>query len=74
MQVPETGEPDPVLAGALRVSEALEGGVTSLVGVWQKAPSQALARLHALAAADLVDDDQLGRPRADASVVPGWRC
>ncbi len=31
---------------------------------------QALARLHALAAADLVDDDRLGRPRADADVVP----
>ena len=31
---------------------------------------QALARLHALAAADLVDDDRLGRPRADADVGP----
>ena len=70
MQLPETGQPDPVLAGALRVSEALEGGATSLVGVWQKAPMQALARLHALAAADLVDDDRLGRPRADADVGP----
>jgi len=70
MQVHESGEPDPVLAGALRVSEALEGGATALVGVWQKAPSQALARLHALAAADLVADDRLGRPRADAAVVP----
>ena len=57
-----------MLAGALRVSEALEGGATALVGVWQKAPMQALARLHALAAADLVDDDRLGRPRADADV------
>jgi hypothetical protein len=68
LALPETGEPDPVLAGALRVSEALEGGATALVGVWQKAPMQALARLHALAAADLVDDDRLGRPRADADV------
>ena len=31
---------------------------------------QALARLHALAAADLVDDDRLGRPRPDADVGP----
>jgi hypothetical protein len=62
------GDPDPVLAGALRVSEALEGGATSLVGVWQRAPLQAIARLHALAAADLADDDRLGRPRADAEV------
>jgi hypothetical protein len=56
---------DPVLAGALRVAEALEGGETSLVGVWRRAPLQAIARLHALAAADLVADDALGRPRGD---------
>ena len=57
-----------MLAGALRVAEALEGGATALVGVWQRAPLQAIARLHALAAADLTDDDRLGRPRADADV------
>jgi hypothetical protein len=68
LQLSDDGEPDPVLAGALRVSEALEGGATSLVGVWQRAPLQAIARLHALAAADLVDDDQLGRPRGDHEV------
>jgi hypothetical protein len=65
---PTRGSPDPVLAGALRVAEALEGGATSLVGVWQRAPLQAIARLHALAAADLADDDSLGRPRGDAEV------
>jgi len=65
---PLRGGPDPVLAGALRVSEALEGGATSLVGVWQRAPLQAIARLHALAAADLADDDRLGRPRGDDDV------
>ena len=54
---------DPVFAGALRVSQAMEGGETSLVGVWQRAPLQALARLHMLAAADQVGDDDLGRPR-----------
>jgi hypothetical protein len=70
LALPETGEPDPLLAGALRVSEALEGGATTLVGIWQKAPMQALARLHALAAADLVDEDRLGRPRTDAEVGP----
>src|SRR5271154_3657470 len=47
---------DPVFAGALRVAQALEGGETNLVGVWQRAPLQALARL--------------GRPRADADVGP----
>jgi hypothetical protein len=59
----------PVLAGALRVAEALGGGATSLIGVWQRAPLQALARLHALAAADLVDDDHLGRPRSGDDVA-----
>ena len=68
LQLSEDGDPDPVLAGALRVAEALEGGATSLVGVWQRAPLQAIARLHALAAADLADDDSLGRPRGDAEV------
>ena len=61
---------DPVFAGALRVAQALEGGETTLVGVWQQAPLQALARLHMLAAANRVDEDQLGRPRADADVGP----
>ena len=59
---------DPVFAGALRVAQALEGGETNLVGVWQRAPLQALARLHMLAAADLVDADRLGRPRGDEQV------
>jgi hypothetical protein len=61
---------DPVFAGALRVAQALEGGETTLVGVWQHAPLQALARLHMLAAADRVDEGRLGRPRADPDVGP----
>lgn len=69
LRLSEGGEADPVLAGALRVSEALEGGATSLIGVWQRAPLQAIARLHALAAADLADDERLGRPRADGDVA-----
>jgi hypothetical protein len=63
---------DPVLAGALRVAEALEGGATALVGVWQRAPMQAIARLHALAAADLTDDDRLGRPRSHGFQLRCW--
>lgn len=59
---------DPVLAGALRVAEALEGGEGALVGVWRRAPLQAIAKLHTLAAADLVDAGELGRPRRDADV------
>lgn len=56
---------DRVLAGALRAGQALEGGATAMVAVWRRAPLQALARLHALAAADLVEDSRLGRPRPD---------
>ncbi|MBX7448391.1 oxidoreductase [Mycolicibacterium sp. 3033] len=64
----EGGEKDPVLAGALRVAEALEGGQGALIGVWRRAPLQAIARLHSLAAADLAAADSLGRPRTDPDI------
>lgn len=52
---------DPVVQGALRAQAA----IPSLVDTWAHAPRQVLARLHALAAADLVGDrEELGRPRA----------
>jgi Fic family protein len=54
------GVDDPVVQGALRVSA--EVGV--LAETWRQAPRQALARLHALAAADIVEMARLGRPRA----------
>ncbi len=62
---------DPVLAGSLRVGQALDAdALTNLVGTWQRAPLQALARLHLLAAADLVADEQeLGRPRTAPGVA-----
>jgi hypothetical protein len=69
-QLDDSATNDPVFAGALRVAQAMEGGVTSLVGVWQRAPLQALARLHMLAAADQVDADRLGRPRAGTGIGP----
>src|SRR6204780_5935933 len=53
---------DPVFAGALRVAQALEGGETNLVGVWQRAPLQALARLHMLAAAGRGGESRPRRP------------
>ncbi|MDJ0114171.1 oxidoreductase, partial [Rhodococcus erythropolis] len=61
---------DPILAGALRVAQALDGDSLPLMeSTWKRAPLQALARLHLLAAADLVEDaDQLGRPRSDRGV------
>lgn len=68
LQLPPDAKLDPVMTGAIRVAEALEGGATALVGVWQRAPLQALARLHSLAAADLTDDEHLGRPRTDPDV------
>lgn len=60
---------DPVLAGALRVGQALDGdALVSLTGVWRRSPLQALARLHLLAAADLTAESSLGRPRPDPGV------
>jgi hypothetical protein len=53
---------DPTVQGALRVSAALG----SMVETWPRAPGQVLARLHALAAADLADRAALGRPAAHA--------
>lgn len=53
-----------VRRGALRVIGELGG----LVPVWERAPLQALARLHALAASDAVAADELGRPRIDPEV------
>jgi hypothetical protein len=49
---------DPVLAGAIRAVRA----VPLLAPVVIRSPLQAMARLHTLAAADLVGPDDLGRP------------
>lgn len=53
----------PVVQGALRAY----GALGQLADVWPRAPRQVLARLHALAAADLVDAEELGRPRPGAT-------
>lgn len=64
-ELPQDGAvSDPVLAGALRVAEA----IGNLLGTWQRAPLQALARLHVLAAADLAGSERLGRPATPAAV------
>lgn len=56
---------DPVWQGALRVVAE----VPSLAAIWERSPRQALARMHMIAARDLVDDaDRLGRPRPGAEV------
>lgn len=66
----DVADADPMLRGALRVGQTLDGdSLTVITSVWQRAPLQALARLHTLAAADLVDDsEQLGRPRSEPGV------
>jgi hypothetical protein len=54
------GRGDAIAQAALRVSVELLG----LVPVFSRTPLQALARLHALAAAGSVPDDEVGRPRS----------
>lgn len=49
---------------ALQVS----GEVGALAGTWQRAPLQALARLHTVAMSGQVPPAALGRPRAEAGV------
>jgi hypothetical protein len=57
---------DPVVQGALRAHAAIPG----LADTWTHAPRQVLARLHALAAADLVaDTGGLGRPAPARAVA-----
>lgn len=65
-RAPFGSDADGVLAqAALRVT----GGLGTLVPVWERAPLQALARLHALAGADVVEAERLGRPRAEPGVA-----
>jgi hypothetical protein len=52
---------DPVVQGALRLS----AGLGELAPAWERAPLQALARMHVLAAAGRVPADRLGRPSGD---------
>ncbi|WBB77934.1 oxidoreductase [Micromonospora sp. WMMD882] len=55
---------DPVTQGALRVAGALPG----LTELWPRAPRQVLAKLHVLAARDVVPEAELGRPVTDPLV------
>jgi len=65
-EIPTAGDvEEPHLAGALRIAESLG----TLVPIWQRAPMQALARLHVLAATDLAPDEELGRPRPTRGVT-----
>jgi hypothetical protein len=53
---------DPIMQGALRAT----GDVAALAATWERAPGQALARIHVLAARDLAPSGSLGRPRPGA--------
>jgi hypothetical protein len=64
-QLRDGSDVDPISQGALRVSAEL----ASLAKNFALAHRQALARLHTLAATDLVLPADLGRPRADREVA-----
>lgn len=55
---------DSVIRGAVRAY----AGLGTMVDTWIRAPGQVLARLHALAGADLVPVEALGRPKASPEV------
>ena len=59
------GTGDAITRAAVRISVELLG----LVPVFTRTPLQALARLHALAAAGTVPDDEVGRPRDSESAA-----
>jgi hypothetical protein len=52
-----------VAEGAVR----LHAELGSVLPAWKRSPRQALARLHVLAAGELVEPDALGRPRAGSA-------
>jgi len=52
-----------VVEGAVR----LHADLGSVLGSWKHSPHQALARLHVLAAGELIDAEALGRPRPNGA-------
>lgn len=60
-----TQSKDPRAALLLEGAVRLHADLGQLLGPWHRSPRQALARMHVIAAGELVDDpDRLGRPRA----------
>jgi len=49
---------DPVVQGALRITREVD----AMAALWRKVPRQVLARVHVLAARDVVSPSELGRP------------
>ncbi|WP_460303099.1 Fic family protein [Actinocorallia aurea] len=56
----------PLVQGALRIS----GEMGPLGATWKSAPRQVFARLHVLAARDVVPSEDLGRPRQEGAPSP----
>lgn len=56
-----------VVLGAVR----LYGELGTLAPAWERAPRQALARMHVLLGRGILPDDMLGRPRADSPYLAG---
>lgn len=65
------GEPDEILASALRVAGELTGeSLDRAVAVWTRSPLQELAHLHLVAAAGPgVDPESVGRPRPEPGIA-----
>jgi hypothetical protein len=59
---PTAGAPSPAVLGTVR----LYGELGMLAPAWERAPRQALARMHVLLGRGILPDDVLGRPRVDA--------
>ncbi|SNQ50613.1 conserved hypothetical protein [Frankia canadensis] len=60
------GGPDPTVLGTVRLYAELG----MLAPAWERAPRQALARMHVLLGRGVLPDEELGRPRADAGTRP----
>lgn len=56
-------------AEAVRAAMRIAAELEPLAAVWQYAPRQALARLHALSAAEALSADELGRPASAAAAA-----
>ena len=65
----QTHQRDEHAGKVIEAAVRLNADLGQLVDVWRRSPRQALARLHVVAAGDLVTDpDLLGRPRSDGTV------
>jgi hypothetical protein len=65
LSVPGVPAATAVVEGAVRLHAELGGQL----GAFERAPRQAIARLHVLAASGLLPPDDLGRPRTDVRLV-----